>query len=273
MTASTSASSPVLTTEPAPLRVQVWSDVVCPWCYVGKRRLEAAVSQFSGADVELVWRSFQLDPSAPHPGEPGHRRGVAEHLGEKYGGGLAAGQAMSEQMTQVAAGDGLDFRLDLAGVVNTTDAHRVLHLARAVESETRAPGLQDRVKESFLSAYFTLGRDVSDHDVLRELAEQAGMPGERVAEVLGSTAYAGNVTEDQQQAVAYGATGVPFTVVDGRYGVSGAQPVDVFLQALQRARADRQGALVTLTSDAGVHEPGHEHEGSTECGPDGCEIH
>jgi predicted DsbA family dithiol-disulfide isomerase len=263
----------VLTTAQAPLTVQVWSDVVCPWCYVGKRRLEAAVRQFSGADVELVWRSFQLDPSAPHPGEPGHRRGVAEHLGEKYGGGLAAGQAMSEQMTQVAAGDGLDFRLDMAGVVNTLDAHRLLHLARAVQHEAHQPGLQDRVKESFLGAYFTQGRDVSDHEVLRDLAVEAGLPSARVAEVLGSTAYAGDVAEDQQQAVAYGATGVPFTVVDGRYGVSGAQPVDVFLQALERAQADRQGALVTLTSDAADHRHGNEHEGSAACGPDGCEIH
>jgi predicted DsbA family dithiol-disulfide isomerase len=91
--------------------------------------------------------------------------------------------------------------------------------------------------------------------------------------VLGSTAYAGDVAEDQQQAVAYGATGVPFTVVDGRYGVSGAQPVDVFLQALERAQADRQGALVTLTSDAADHRHGNEHEGGAACGPDGCEIH
>ena len=104
------------------ITVEVWSDVVCPWCYIGKRRLETALAEVGSADVAVTWRAFQLDPSAPRPGEPGHGQGMAEHLGQKYGGGLEAGLQMNEQMTKVAASEGLDFHLDLVGTGNTTDA-------------------------------------------------------------------------------------------------------------------------------------------------------
>jgi predicted DsbA family dithiol-disulfide isomerase len=218
----------------APLTVEVWADVVCPWCYIGKRRLEAATEQVGG-EVRLVWRSFQLDPSAPRPGEPGHGQGVAEHLGQKYGGGREAGQRMSEQVTQVAAGDGLTFRLDQARRGSTMDAHRLLHLAAQGEAEG-APGLQGRLAERLLRAYFTDGLDVSDPGVLRTLALEVGLGSERVEEVLASDELADAVRADQAQAQAFGAGGVPFTVVDGRYGVAGAQPVEVFVAALTRAR-------------------------------------
>ncbi len=243
-----------------PLTVEVWSDVVCPWCYIGKRRLESALEQVGADDIRLVWRAFQLDTSAPRPGEPGHGQSVAEHLGHKYGGGLEAGEAMSAQMTQVAAQEGLDFHLEDAGRGSTLDAHRLLHLAADVETDADGTaGLQDRVKERFLLAYFTQGLDVSDPSVLRQLAMETGLPQQRVEEVLGSQEYAEGVAADQAKAQAYGATGVPFTVIDGRYGVSGAQPVEVFADAIRRARADRAPQLVTVSS-----------AGAEACGPDGC---
>lgn len=251
-----------------PLTVEIWSDVVCPWCYIGKRRLESAMSHLEAdgtdlSDIEVHWRAFQLDPSAPRPGEHGHGVGIAEHLGQKYGGGIDAGRAMSAQISEVAAGDGLEFHLDDARVGNTVDAHRLLHLAADLGHERDDHRLQDRLKERLLRAYFTQGLDVSDQAVLRDLAVEVGVDESRVDEVLASTAYDSDVQQDQAQAQAYGATGVPFTVIDGRYGISGAQPVEVFVQTLQRALADRAPQLLTM---AGAPSD------TQTCGPDGCEL-
>lgn len=256
------------------MTVEVWSDVVCPWCYIGKRRLEAAIEQVGGG-VQVVWRSFQLDPSAPRPGEPGHGQDVATHLGDKYGGGREAGLQMSARVTEVAAGDGLEFHLDKAVRGSTADAHRLIHLASSLDVDGSA-GLQDRVKERFLRAYFSEGHDVSRPEVLRDLAVEAGLPAQQVDDVLGSSAFARDVLTDQAQAQAYGATGVPFTVVDGRYGVSGAQPVEVFVEALTRAKADRGPQLVQVTG-AGTTAPGTGEQtddttAADACGPDGCAV-
>ena len=259
-----STQSPSLSgTTTATMTVEVWSDVVCPWCYIGKRRLEAALEQVGDADVRVVWRSFQLDPSAPRPGEPGHGQDVATHLGAKYGGGRTAGLAMSARVTEVAAGDGLEFHLERAVRGSTADAHRLIHLAGILDADGSAR-LQDTVKERFLRAYFTEGADVSDADVLRGLAVEAGLPEQQVDDVLASAAFARDVDADQAQAQAYGASGVPFTVVDGRYGISGAQPVEAFVEAISRARADRAPVLVAV--GASSDEP------AEVCGPDGCAV-
>ncbi len=230
------------------LKVEIWSDVVCPWCYIGKRRLEAAVAS-SGVPVELTWRSFQLDPTAPREST----EDVATYLGRKYGGGREAGLAMNERVSQVAAGDGLEYHLDVAQRANTVDAHRLLHLAAD-------HGLQDALKERLLRAYFTDGLAIGDPDVLAALATEVGLPGERVREVLASDEFAADVRADQDEAAALGATGVPFFVVDRRYGISGAQPVELFEQALQQAWAERRPTLLSVPAgtDAEV------------CGPDGC---
>ncbi len=155
------------------LKVEIWSDVVCPWCYIGKRRLEAAVAS-SGVPVEVTWRSFQLDPTAPREST----EDVATYLGRKYGGGREAGLAMNERVSQVAAQDGLDYHLDQAQRANTVDAHRLLHLAGE-------HGLQDALKERLLRAYFTEGQAVGDAEVLAALADEVGLPAERVRAVLG----------------------------------------------------------------------------------------
>jgi predicted DsbA family dithiol-disulfide isomerase len=232
------------------VRIDIWSDVVCPWCYIGKRRLESALADFEhAADVEVVWHSYQLDPGAPS--EP--TESVAAHLGRKYGGGEAAGAQMIDRVEAVAAEEGLVCRLHQAQRANTVDAHRLLHLAR----EESGPGVQDRLKEALLAAYFTEARNVADHDVLREVAAGAGLDPVRVAHVLSSDEYATDVQTDIDQAHAYGSSGVPFFVIDGRYGVSGAQPAEALGEVLRRAWAEREPSLQMV----GVDDV---------CGPDGC---
>jgi predicted DsbA family dithiol-disulfide isomerase len=234
------------------VRIDIWSDVVCPWCYIGKRRLESALADFPHADrVEVVWHSYQLDPGAPS--EP--TESVAEHLGRKYGGGPAAGSQMIDRVEAVAAEEGLVYRLHQAQRANTVDAHRLLHLAR----DEGGPETQGRLKEALLAAYFVEARNVADHDVLREIAVAAGLDAARVDEVIASTAYAADVQADIDQAHAYGSTGVPFFVIDGRYGVSGAQPAAAFGEVLRRAWSEREPSLQVVGGD-------------DLCGLDGCDT-
>jgi predicted DsbA family dithiol-disulfide isomerase len=234
------------------VRIDIWSDVVCPWCYIGKRRLESALADFEhGAEVEVVWHSYQLDPGAPS--EP--TESVAEHLGHKYGGGPAAGAQMIDRVEAIAAEEGLVYRLHQAQRANTVDAHRLLHLALDVGGA----GVQDQLKEALLAAYFTEARDVANHDVLREVAVGAGLDPGRVDEVLAGDAYAADVQADIDQAHAYGSSGVPFFVVDGRYGVSGAQPAAAFGEVLRRAWSEREPSLQMVGGD-------------DVCGPDGCDT-
>ena len=232
------------------MRIEVWSDVVCPWCYIGKRRLETALAEFPH-DVEVVWRSFQLDPGAPAvPTET-----VAESLGRKYGGGPEAGARMIDNVEAVAAEEGLVYRLHQAQRANTVDAHRLLHLAL----ENGGPALQGVLKEGLLAAYFTDARNVADHDVLREVAVGAGLDASRVSSVLAGDDYREAVYTDIAQAQAYGAGGVPFFVIEQKYGVSGAQPAETLRQVLDRAWQDMHPSLQMVG-------------GGDACGPDGCEV-
>jgi predicted DsbA family dithiol-disulfide isomerase len=223
------------------LRVEVCSDVVCPWCYVGKRRLEAALARFAHREeVELVWRSFELEVSAPP--SSAEQGTYVERLAGKYGCSVAEAAAMVDNMTVTAAGEGLDFRFDLVRPGNTFDAHRLLHLALE-------HGVQDELKERLDAATFTEGSPVSDHSALRALATQVGLPEVEVDEVLTSDRYSDAVRADEAQALAYSISGVPFFVIDGRYGISGAQPADAVLQALDRAWSER--APLTLVASGG----------------------
>jgi predicted DsbA family dithiol-disulfide isomerase len=234
------------------MRIEIWSDVVCPWCYIGKRRLESALAEFEHADeVEVVWRSFQLDPGAPQ--EPVET--VAESLGRKYGGGPDAGRQMIDRVEAVAAEEGMIWRHHESLRVGTVDAHRLLHLAL----HDGGPRLQGDLKEALLAAYFTQARNVADHAVLREIAVATGLDPDAVDRVLGSEEHADEVWADISQAQAYGATGVPFFVVDSRYGISGAQPADALRQVLDRAWAERTPTVQVLA-------------GGEECGPDGCAL-
>jgi len=211
------------------MKVEIWSDVVCPWCYIGKRRFEAALERFPHADaVELEWKSFELDPSAGPSGEGAY----AERLAAKYGQSVAQAQGMLDGMTATAAAEGLDFHFELARPGNTFDAHRVLHLAKQ-------RGVQDAVKERFDRATFSEGAPVSDHETLVGLAAEAGLDADETRGVLASDRYADAVRADEQQARTYGISGVPFFVVDGRYGVSGAQPAELIASVLEKAWSEQ----------------------------------
>jgi predicted DsbA family dithiol-disulfide isomerase len=221
------------------LKVEVWSDVVCPWCYIGKRRFEAALARFAHRDeVELVWRSFELDVSAPPSAAEQGR--YAQRLATKYRCSVVEAQVMIDNMTAAAA-EGLDFRFDLARPGNTFDAHRLLHLALE-------HGQQDELKERLDRATFTEGSPVSDHSALRALSMQVGLPEAEVDALLTSSRYSDAVRADEAQAQAYGISGVPFFVIDGRYGISGAQPADAVLQTLDKAWSERS-PLTLVTRD------------------------
>ncbi len=204
-------------------------------------------------DVEVVFRSFELDPTAP---QHGHEL-TAVSLARKLGRTEDETRDMQQQLIDLAAGDGLEMRLHETVHTNTVDAHRLLHLALA----TGGPALQRQLAESLFAAYFTRAEDIGDHGVLATAAVGVGLDAERVAAVLGADEYADAVAADVAQARAYGASGVPFFVVDQKYGVSGAQPVEVFSQLLERAWSESRPTLQTVGGDA---------DGA--CGPDGCAI-
>jgi predicted DsbA family dithiol-disulfide isomerase len=239
------------------MRIEIWSDVVCPWCYIGKRRLETALDEFEHTDdVEVVWRSYQLDPGAP--AEPTETS--TDMLARKYGQTPDGARQMQDQVEAVAAEEGLVYRLGETLHVNTVDAHRLIHLAL----EEGGTELQGRLKEALLDAYFVRARNVADHAVLREVAVATGLDAARVDEVLAGSEHTDAVWADISQAQAHGATGVPFFVVDGKYGVSGAQPAEVFGEVLERAWQESH-PTVQMVGGAAADATGA-------CGPDGCAI-
>lgn len=211
------------------------------------------MATFPNADqVEVVYRSFELDPSAPK----GAGESVADHIGKKYGGGREGGEQMVARVAAVAAEEGLDFNYADSLRASTIDAHRLLHLAL----EVGGPMQQVEFKERLLKAYFTDNLVVDDHVVLTALATQAGLPADRVASVLASDEFLAEVHADVGQARAFGANGVPFFVIDRKYAISGAQPAQVFTQTLERAWHDTHPQLTTVGG------------GADACGPDGCAI-
>ncbi len=213
------------------MRVEIWSDVVCPWCYLGKRRFERALESFpQAAEVDVVYRSFELDPSAP----AGLTAPTVDMLASKYGMTPERAQAAQREMEQRAAGDGLTFQMTGLRSGNTRDAHRLLQLAKA-------RGRQAELVERLHRGYFTEQVSIFDHESLTELAVQAGLDRAEVAEVLAGDAYDAEVQTDEAMAQALGATGVPLFVIDRRYGISGAQPPDTILEVLSRAWAEAAG--------------------------------
>ncbi len=205
-----------------PLTVEIWSDVVCPWCYIGKRRFEAALERFEHRDeVTVMWRSFELDPEAPAQPEGTS----AERLAAKYGMSLERAQTLQDEMTERGAAEGLEYRFDLARGGNTFDAHRLIHLAATY-------GHQADAQERLMRAYFTEGEAISDPETLIRLVAELGVAADEARDVLSGDRFAEDVREDEQLATRLGIQGVPFFVLDRRYGVSGAQPPEVLLQAL-----------------------------------------
>jgi len=228
------------------VHVEIWSDIACPWCYVGKRRFETALSRFEHCDdVRLTWRSFELDPSAPR--ERGGDR--VARLAEKYGMTLEQAQAAERQMTDVAAGEGLDFRLELARSGLTFDGHRMIHLAAEYD-------LQDEMKERLLRAYFTEGQLIGDPETLVRLAAEVGLREDEARTTLSGDRFADAVRDDELTAQRMGISAVPTFVVDRALGASGAHPPEQLLELLREGWA-RQAPIGVVT-------------GGESCGPDGC---
>ncbi|WP_328453858.1 DsbA family oxidoreductase [Streptomyces sp. NBC_00386] len=236
------------------MRVEIWSDIACPWCYVGKARFEKALDAFPHRDeVEVVHRSFELDPGRAK----GDIQPVITMLTKKYGMSEAQAQAGEENLGTQAAAEGLAYRTRDRDHGNTFDMHRLLHLAKA-------RGRQDELIGLFYKANFAEERTVfGDDERLVELAVAAGLDADEARRVLADPgAYADDVRADEREAAELGANGVPFFVLDRTYGVSGAQPAEVFAQALTQAWGERP--RLTLLQDEGAD--------AEACGPDGCAV-
>jgi len=205
--------------------IEVWSDVVCPWCYVGSRNLAEALRRFDHADeVEVVWRAYELDPRAPV-----ERTGsYVDRISRKYGIPVGQARASMSRIIQVGADAGIDFRFDDARLGNTFDAHRLIHLART-------HGRQDELKDQLFAAAFTEGRPIGDHETLAELAGGVGIPEADARRVLSSDAHADDVRADEADAIEVGVDGVPFFLIDRRFVIPGAQAPDTVLAILERA--------------------------------------
>ena len=232
------------------LRVDVWSDVACPWCYIGKRRLEAALSEFPHAsEVEVVWHAFELDPSAPRT-QPTDMS-MAARLAKKYGNTVREAEVMIQRVVDVAKTDGLTFRFDRIRPGNTFDAHRLIHLGKE-------RGKQDAVKERMLRAYMTEGEAIGEKATLASLAVSAGLDADEATALLEGDLYEKEVRQEEAEAAEIGIRGVPFFVFGEKYAVSGAQPKEVLLGALDRAWSELPPKPLTQLAEGAV------------CGPDGC---
>jgi predicted DsbA family dithiol-disulfide isomerase len=229
------------------LRIDVWSDIACPWCYVGKRRLERALQEFPH-DVDVVWHSFELDPAAPKARDTSVSH--AERIAQKYGISTEQARKNSDRLCETARGEGLAFDFEHIRSGNTFDAHRLVHFGR-----TR--GIQGAVKERLLKAYLEEGALMSDHATLVRLGVEAGLDESEASEMLASDQYADEVRADESQARELGINGVPCFVLDERFAVSGAQSPQILLSALHQAWAERE-------QDAPAFSEG------AVCGPDGC---
>ena len=216
------------------MKIEIWSDIACPWCYVGKRRFEQALARFPQRDaLEITWRSFELDPEAPAR----HDEPLNELLAKKYRVPVAQADAMNARLAGEARKEGLDFQLDRVIVGNTFDAHRLLHLAATL-------GVREALVERFFRAYFTDGAALGDHETLVRLAADVGIPADRARATLASDEFAAAVRADEARARGFGISGVPFFAVDERYGISGAQPPEAILGALEQAWRESQATSV-----------------------------
>lgn len=212
------------------MKIQIWSDVVCPYCYIGKREFEKALAQFEHRhNVEVEWKSFELDREAPvHSPDD-----MYDHLAKKYGRTREQAQEMVQGVVERARTVGLEYHMDKAIMSNSFDAHRLIQFAK-----TKGKG--DEAEERLFKAYFVLGEHIGDHAKLREIAEEIGLEGAEVEAMLASEAFTEAVHADEYEAQQIGVRGVPFFVLDDKYAVSGAQPSEHFLGALHQAWKERR---------------------------------
>jgi len=214
------------------MKIDIWSDIMCPFCYIGKRKMEAALKQFEHRDdVQINWHSFQLDPNLrPQPG-----KNIYDYLAERKGQSREWAVRVNDQVTATALQEGLVYNMGEAVIANSFDAHRLVHLAAA-------HGLADAAEEELFKAYFTDGKDISDHNTLMQLGINIGLRAVEIGEMLNSSAYADEVQADIERAHQIGINGVPFFLINDKYGISGAQPSEVHLDGLQRAWREYENA-------------------------------
>lgn len=207
------------------MKVEIWSDVMCPWCYIGKRRFEKAMSQLPEADqIEVEWKSFQLNPHMKTQPD----KNIIEYLAELKGWSLDQSKKMHDHVTDLAKAEGLDYRFDKAVVANSFDAHRFLQYAKK-------HNLGDQAEELLFTYYFTHGKNIADHSFLVELGAELGLDKTKIQNMLKTDEYTAEVNNDVNESQNLGIQGVPFYVLNRKYGISGAQPTDSFLQALQQS--------------------------------------
>ncbi|MDQ4489972.1 DsbA family oxidoreductase [Sinomonas sp. ASV486] len=260
------------------MNVDIWSDIACPWCFIGKRRFEKALSEFPHRDrVSVTWHSYQLDPTLPD-----HYDGTElEYLSQRKGMPAERVAQMFDHVTQVAAGEGLAYDFGRVAVANSFSAHELLHLAKAKDAaggtdtsrgtDARGGTTADAVKEALLSAHFEHGEDIGARDVLVRIGTEAGLDADEINAALDAGTYRDSVRADIAQAQAIGIQGVPFFVLDNKYGVSGAQPAELFTQALETAWREAHPLVM-------VGQPAAGADGSVDpdglngevCGPEGC---
>lgn len=243
------------------MRVEIWSDVACPWCYIGKARFQQALAEFAHKDeVEVVFRSFELDPNSPE----GKSEPVLDMITERYGLSKAQARELDQRVADNAHSEGLEFRTEGRDSGNTFAIHRMLHFAKT-------KGVQNELVDLTFKANFAEERSVFDRVRLLELAVEAGLDRDEAEAVIADPdAFADEVREDEREAQELGATGVPFFVLDRRYGVSGGQPAELFRQALEEAwRTRPQSPKLASVPGLGPDEVGQSDE---VCGPDGCAV-
>ncbi|MBL8283352.1 DsbA family oxidoreductase [Acinetobacter junii] len=229
------------------MRVDIWSDVVCPFCYIGKKRLEHVAEQ-AGIELDIHWHSFELDPDAPTK----HEVSNTERLAQKYGRSYAEMEEMERNVAAMAATEGIDFQWQKANSGNSFNAHRIIHLAQS-------KGLGNEAKEAFFHAYMTEGLAIGEREVVEEIASRIGLDNAEVEYVLDSDELADFVRHDEKIAhEQLKVTGVPFFVFDQKLALSGAQPREIFLQALQQAQTSSVESI--------------EQDNSTQCNDESCEI-
>lgn len=242
------------------MKIEIWSDVACPWCYIGKRRFETALNNFPHKDqVEVQWRSYQLDPSLPE-----HYDGTElGYLSERKGMAPDQVSQMFAHVSAQAAGEGLTYDFDTVVVANSFKAHQLLHLAAA-------HGKGDDAKEALLSAHFEGGEDIGNHGFLVRTGVGLGLDADEIVQALETEKYADEVRADFAEARALGITGVPFFVIDRKYGISGAQPAELFSQALNEAW--QEGHPLVMVGQANSAAGGAGTADAAGCGPDGCTL-
>lgn len=207
------------------MKIQIWSDVMCPFCYIGKRRFEDALQQFEHkGDIEIEWKSFQLNPDL----KTDTSLNINQYLADVKGFTLDHAKLLNNHVTQMAAEAGLTYNMDKAVVANSFNAHRFAHLAKQY-------GLGDEAEEALFKAYFTDGKNIDDTEILAELGTAFGLDESETKQILTSDKFVDEVKQDIAQARQLGITGVPFFVMNNKYGISGAQAIPVFLQTLEKS--------------------------------------